>query len=197
MRQGFQGKRTDPDIRDRIADLAAQGATAKRIADILSADEEVADRVPGERTIRAIASRYRGADPSGPWSVATADPSDVPHVLPVIADMLEAEVPAKFRFSWLTVREARHVATMRRYAPDLPSVSAFLLARSLVVAEDSQEPTRDIDEFLAFAPWRDAGDRYVKAFNAERIDRVRFVHGVDMSLIGRIQFRHESKEDER
>jgi hypothetical protein len=158
MRQGRPGKRTDPDVRERIEELALGGWGPSAIErDLLASD--LASRAVSIRTIQTIVSAVLHPDDSGPWNSATAPPEQLTAVLPVLAWLREHTV-----LSHLTVAEAGAMALLAAYAPELPESSQFWIARRMVAARVSEESMAEMDYFLAFAPWRDGGKRYSEAF---------------------------------
>jgi hypothetical protein len=190
MPQTRRGKRTDPDVEQAIAQLATEGTSAPRIEALLSQDKRYADRLPRIRAIQGIAARYRLADPSGEWRIVTAPLDDVAYVLPVLAELAESDYPTQRP----TLREGHYIAMLRRYDPTIPAVTAYLIARVLVVAEDDGRSTREIEEFLGFRAWRDGGDRYLRALEEHRIDGVQFWHGFEWTALARLS---EGSEGER
>lgn len=88
----------------------------------------------------------------------------LPYIVPVIADVLESTLP----YRPLSRKEAELLARLGRIAEGLSGVTRYLIARQLAAREDG-ESARDIEDFLAFAPWRGGGDRYARAFAAGRI----------------------------
>lgn len=173
MRQGRQGKRTDPDVRQWIEDRAIEGWGPSQIERKLLASD-FADRAVGIRTIQAIRTDALRRDSSGAWSSAVASAEELAAVLPVLAWLLE-----RTAIRGLTVAEASALLTLTSYAPDLPVGSRFWVARRLAAARESGGPTTDLDQYLAFAPWQDGGARYSKAFCDGKISNyLRFGGGV-------------------
>lgn len=125
---GPQHRRTNPDVIQRIRELAGDGYTGPAIERVLSGDPEYADRTPSLRTIQDIAREQPVHDEW--WSVAEASPEEARLVLPVLAE----------RIGYLhgvhhlrgTVRLAKGlgewIARVRSIAPDLPLTEAYRTA---------------------------------------------------------------------
>lgn len=88
------------------------------------------------------------------------------------------------RITMFSVAEATWIATIRQARPDLPPWDAWFLARNVVARESHNDPTDDLDLFLAFAPWRDdeSRDGYIAAAKAAQIPQAPlFVHQMIIS----------------
>lgn len=164
-RQGSPGKRTDPDVRERIEELALAGWGPSAIERELLASD-LASRSVGIRTIQTIVSAVRRTDDSGPWSSATGTPEELATALPVLASLREHTLIGR-----LTVDEVRALSRLAAYAPELPELTRFWIARRMVAARQSDESMAELDYFLAFAPWRDGGKRYSEAFVEGRVQK--------------------------
>lgn len=117
--------------------------------------------IPSARTIRDLVAGMNFADQAGLWSLATAELDSIPYVLPVLAAVAEA---TKGNVSQLTNDEADLIARIRRGAGDLPLVDAYNVAKLYLIRQTRKAPTDDLDQFLSWAPWRDAADeRYARA----------------------------------
>lgn len=148
-------RRTDPDVLDRIRDLAADGYSGPAIERLLTADPEYADRTPSLRTIQSIARDTPTT--SEWWSVAEASADEARLVLPVLADRIayltEAHEKQRTRHGQHvaplgTVRLARDlavwIAKVRSVGPDLPPREAYRLAWRYW-----SNPTPELDAELA------------------------------------------------
>lgn len=58
-----------------------------------------------------------------------------------------------------TLREADIIAGIRRVAPDLPAIETYRLARFYIAQAQRKAPTADLQEWLAFGPWRGGPSR--------------------------------------
>jgi hypothetical protein len=104
-------------------------------------------------------------DPSGIWSLAGASPGEAARVLPVLAAVIER---TEGRRTFLTTAEAAMVARVSEAAPDLPPWQTYQLAHRYI---DAGSATEDLDQLLAFAPWRDQAAAYNAAIAAGWIRR--------------------------
>ena len=153
MAQPVAKRRTPPDVRRAIQDLAAEGHTAKSIGELLGQDERYADRVPeSERTIQAIAREGRLRDGSGRWSLRTADPREAALVLPVMRAVLEHW---ESKVNRLTNAQAARIAQLCIADAALPPLEAYRLAQRYVAAEQLGKDTWDEDYYIARQLWRD------------------------------------------
>ena len=160
-----QRRRTDPDVVQRIRELAVSGHTGPSIERLLSADPAYADLAPSLRTIQGI-MREKVIEPAEWWSVADASPEEARLVLPVLASQirrraqLERAYFAKHgrRLSSLPAgafrlhRElAGWIARLRTIAPDMPVDDAYSLAIRYWFT-----PTPYLDAYLALGAWQPA-----------------------------------------
>jgi hypothetical protein len=152
-------RRTEPDVLDRIRELAADGYSGPAIERLLSVDEGYADRTPSLRTIQSVARETPVT--SEWWSVADASAEEARLVLPVLADRIaylkEAHEAQRSRHGLHaaplgTVRLARDLATwiakIRAIEPDLPLRDAYRLAWRYW-----SNPTPELDAYLALKGW--------------------------------------------
>ena len=118
---------------------------------------------------RTIDNLVKPAQPAGPrspwWTLDEKSASDAAHVLPVLADLIES---SEGRLNRLEAPVAEAISMIVRAAPDISARNARRMAWRYVLAIEAQEPTTDVEIFLAFAPWRgaEAATRYLKAFQA-------------------------------
>lgn len=121
-------------------------------------------QVPGPKTVYEIAREITPADPSGPWTLGSADAADIALVVPVLAAVVEQ---TRGQRTQITNAEAAWVARIRRAAVDLPLDAAYRLARVYMSREAHGETTTDLDLFLSWGAWRDqeTADRYFAAVN--------------------------------
>jgi hypothetical protein len=122
---------------------------------------------PDERTIRSWVRRW-GSDQSGPWLIG--DPEADPSVLvPLLADLIEQ---TEGNVTALTTDEARMLTRLLSALPDMPPFAAYDWTVAYLAARD-HEPLDGLMHYLAFAPWRDNGSRYLKAINSGQVKEAR------------------------
>lgn len=139
------------DIEAEIKRLSYLGWTPAQIHQELKRRPQFEGRYPVARTVRRIVAGLMPQDTSGWWSLADADGDDAAAILPVLAGVIERTTG---RISRLTKAQAACVLKIRHIAPDLSPWWAFRLAISYRVRVHREQPTADLDELLAFAPWR-------------------------------------------
>jgi hypothetical protein len=119
----------------------------------------IKDPPPDVRTVQRIVRQVRASDPSGPWSPANGELSDVRAVLDVLAAVIEH---TEGRTISLTNGEALWVERLNRAAPGLPPLEAWRLARLYLARAARNDSTEDLDVLLAFAPWRRAEEGWAR-----------------------------------
>jgi len=176
MAQTGRGRRTDPDVRARIADLARLGWTASRIEEKLGADRDLQGRVPSLRTIQALVRPIRQGRKSETWSLSTAGGSEAQ---PVLAALRVAIQESQGQILSFDNHEADWISRIISAAPDIPKLSALLRALALAAIErdgaslegteralfesSMEDAERALQIFLAYRPWVDEGGAYVEA----------------------------------
>lgn len=142
-KDGPSKRRTDPDVVQRVHELASDGYNGAAIERVLSADPEYADRTPSLRTIQDIA---RDVPVSTEWwSVAGASAEEARLVLPVLADRVDQLKGHGLRGTVRLDKElAQWVAKVRAIAPDLPPREAYRLAWRYWAS-----PSPELDQQLA------------------------------------------------
>ena len=156
-----QRRRTDPEVVQRIRELAADGYTGPAIERLLSTD--YADRTPSLRTIQSIMREQPVT--SEWWSVAEASVEEARLVLPVLADRIrylnQAHAAQQTRHGLVarplgTVRLARDlagwIAKVRAIEPTLPLREAYRLAWRYWM-----NPSPELDTYLATRGWLGSG----------------------------------------
>lgn len=108
------------------------------------------DRVPALRTVQNIVNELRPGRGGDPWDPRAASPEEARLLLPVIPALITESQGAR---RWLNEDEAQECLWIRRAVPRLDPADAVLLARLYLGRERRKQPTRDLDAFLAFAPW--------------------------------------------
>jgi hypothetical protein len=89
---------------------------------------------------------------SGPWTFLDDDTGAPSIVLETLAQVVAYTNGQKTSFD---VPEARVVARIGKAFPDLPILGRWKLAVLYVVRRELGKRSDDLDQFLAFAPWRD------------------------------------------
>lgn len=142
----------DGDVQDAIEALAIERPewSPAQIRNELD-QGELKGRLPSARTVQEIVKRARPADPSAPWSLADAEPSTVPLVLPVLAAVVARTQGQR---NYVTRGEAEWLAKLRGAYPDLDPWQAYRLARLYMARVERRDATLDLDLYLALAPWR-------------------------------------------
>jgi hypothetical protein len=121
------------------------------------------------RWIQALVDLVWTEDPSEPWTIGDAGSDDPTFILPTLGWLLSHTV-------WrphLRRGEARWVARVQRVAPDLHPEAVFFLARMYLARQEREEPTTDIDAYLALGPWRseEAFTTYLDAVRDHGLER--------------------------
>lgn len=138
MRQG-RGKQTDPDVRDAILALHAQGWSTSRLMATLDQDPAFAGRVPAERTVRHI-TRGRVAQPEDRWSFTASPAADAAILLPTLAAL--PGIP------WVNADVGRWMIRIRQALPGVEPLTALMLAARYALAERTGGDTGPLDEEL-------------------------------------------------
>lgn len=138
----------DADVEDAINTQFDLGRSPSQAQKVLSADERFASRLPNIRTFQRLATEHEG--PEGePWAILDGDPADGPAIL---AALKEVMLYSNGERAHLSKAEAARIGRISRLAPDIPPLAHFLLAK---------HPTeRNLQVFLALAPWRSDIARY-------------------------------------
>jgi len=148
-------RRIPADVEDAIKYQLALGRSPKQVEDLLSRHPEIGPRLPTERTIQRIA---KGIDTSSEeaWTVAGANPEDVPLILPVLRELAIASDGQRLSLTW---REAAYALRVIRAAPDLVVRMVLQWALTYARRDAAGEAVTDLDIALAFAPWRGQNER--------------------------------------
>ncbi len=159
------------------------------------------DRVPTLRTIQRTVRALSREDGDAEWAPTLAPPEEARLVLPVQGAVIDY---TNGRIASLTVSEAEWISRVRQMVPDLASgdedrgivwekILPWMLATEYIQRERLNQPTDDIDLYLALAPWRsdEARERYKKLANEDKIPWLDFedFHAVLAEL------RQRSEED--
>jgi len=147
--------RTSTNLRERIAELAITTRwSAAEINRYIRQDATFrGEDFPGHRTVERLVERTRSPDSKGPpWSMDTFSGRDARLILGVrFALLKELDTPVR-KFSH---DEAHWIVKIRKTAPDLDPVAAYLIARLYMVRIRSKVDTDDLDSYLAIEPWKD------------------------------------------
>ena len=167
MPQSQRGRRTDPDIRARIINLARLDWTPSRIEEKLSLDPEFATRVPSKRTIEFIAGpirRQKRGDTGDTWNFASSEGDEARLLLPILRWAIEE---SHGKVLSLTTLQAQWIYRIVSAVPDIPAETAFRRGVFMALVELNGGPLAEAEQalqhFLAFRPWDDMGAAYVDA----------------------------------
>lgn len=162
-----RGTGANPDVQTAIAELIQKGFTSapeirRRLVDDQGFDE---GDTPTANTIRDLAKEMIARAESAEWTLADAELSDIPLVLPVWTY-------ARSEGLRLSAKEAKWVVRIRTAASDLPLDDVLGLAGVRVNWPDS---ANWIEALIGFAPWRNEehAEKYFAAVNAGRISTTR------------------------
>jgi hypothetical protein len=150
------GARTPSEFLDAIADGAMRDLKPPQIYGELlrrrAAGEFPGLTVPSTKTIKRVLDQVSDKV----WSLKDATPDEAAVVPAVLAELALREG----RPVSLSQKLARVITNIRCAAPELSHDGVVEFAAKYLVRED----THDLDEALAFAPWRDADSftRYVR-----------------------------------
>jgi hypothetical protein len=140
------------DRAEALLNSPAGRPTATQIATHLA--EEFPD-VPQPGAIREwIEKGIIKYEPTEPWTFVDSDPDDAALILPALRAWIEW---SQGRYGPISKPQAEWIVRIRRAAPDIPPGEAAIRA---------QGPARDLEAYLAWAPWRgpDHAAAYVDAF---------------------------------
>lgn len=153
------------EVERAIGNLALRGFTPIQIYRHLEEKEEFKGKLPSLRTVQTIVKQNLPRDPSEPWSLADSKRGDVPSVLETLAAVIEQ---TEGRITSLSVAQAEWIARIDSAAPDIDPWDRFLVTVMYQKLAETDGSTKDLDAFLAFAPWRgnEALIRYNKAFQS-------------------------------
>jgi len=152
---------TPKDVIEAITDLTLRDFGPAEIGRKLKADRRFRGRVlPGPRTIKKYVARAKtgGPEASEPWRLADADPDDAALVVPVLSAVVEGTLG---HVRAISTAEAALIVRIVRSASDVEAWDAYRLARRLLSDPSADE---DVQAYLSFAPWRDGGERYGRAY---------------------------------
>ncbi len=164
----------DPDIRELAEDRFLRGWTPTQVLRHLEQADGFAERhLPSRKTLQRWSNEIAPRDPSGAFDLnEVADSMGSAEVAERIADVLrETAIRTRGRIVSLTRREASFVAAARVMASDLPPWRAYVVARICARRVELKQPMTDVEQFLAFAPWRGdvAREIYRRSYTAGRV----------------------------
>jgi hypothetical protein len=128
MKQGRQGKGTDPDVADAIRDMSLRDSrwSASAIHRVLDDDERFRGRVPEPRTITRYMTKVRTVDPAERWQLLDATLDEARLVLPVLREILQV---TDGRVRWFSRAEASIIARLRAATSEtIPAWNAYSYA---------------------------------------------------------------------
>lgn len=107
--------------------------------------------IPSLRTIQEIVRSSRDV-PSGPWSLAEArNEAEARLAIAVLGELVKLTRSPQ---STLTKGVVHWMVKVHSAAPDMPLLTLYSVARDYRRRQANNEPTDDLDLFLALAPWR-------------------------------------------
>jgi len=128
----------------------------------------VADLAPSEETAQSEVWHHARER----WQLNSTEPEDAAIMLRVLAGVLSTT-------SWRlpTVGQAEWVVRLHTAAPDLIEqpggwLELYRFASVYQLRIERGEPTFDLDDYFALAPWRDGGAAYVAAIRSGRLTTV-------------------------
>lgn len=136
-------------LEQEVKRLVIEQRSPSQIYEYLSGQERFADRMPSLRTIQRLVKEMEPPDPTEEWRLADTEPEDARLVLDVLA-AVTVKTRGRAR---LTRATAEWVIRVRRAAPTLDPFEAYLYAREYRAREERRGDTRDLDLYLALAPW--------------------------------------------
>ena len=189
---------TPEPVRRRICELLDRDMTAAEIHRQLEADAGPDGRVgkygfrdtevPTVRTVQNIVRPLRPPDDSGRWSVADAEPGEIPLILPVLGHVL---MLTGGRRGHVTRREARLILRVRAALPR--ANPSFVWSAVRDYARRKADDTADLDAWLALNATTPEGIDYVlepgDEVDAEKAKAVR-ARDVALAAYRRARERH-------
>ena len=154
-------RRIDGDVEDEIIELALnRNWTPAQIYRNIDSQKELMGRVPTRRTVeRKVSEIRRDAGEAVPWTLAESDGEEARLVLRSRRALILHSEKALHRFD---VTEAEWVVRISKAAPDLAPDLAWVIGQvyrrfsRLVKKGNDDDFISALDDYLAFAPWRDA-----------------------------------------
>ena len=148
--------RIDGDALDAIGQLAlTTDWTPAQILRDIEGKKELSDKVPNLRTVQRITKDFRAEDNSEPWSLRDSDGDEAKLILEVRRELIRYWNHPTKRIQRLSKQEARWVVKVRKAAPELDTRAVWLVALMYSLRETGEISTEDLDDYLAFAPWKD------------------------------------------
>ena len=114
--------------------------------------EDFKGRVLNYGTVERIVKEFRQPVTSEAWSFRDSDGDDANLILEVRRELIRVWDHPSQRIS---KKEAHWVVKIRKAAPDLNPATVWLVAVMYSLRERDDAATEDLDDYLAFAPWRD------------------------------------------
>ena len=132
IREGAEGLRLPPSEIHKLIVEAARGQ---------------AWTAPSLRTVERKVNEYRGKLDSETWALEDGPADEIRHLLDAMrTSYASGQGP-------LALGDATWLVRIHKAAPDLPMDKALDLARFYRARSGRDEPTADLDAYLAFCPW--------------------------------------------
>jgi len=163
-------RRIHGDVQDRIEGLtwANPTWTSAQIFRAISEDPKFTAKMVHKRTVERIVKEIRVDDASERWNLASSDGEDARLVL-------EAKEGYFFQYGrnveWISKEAADWIVRILRAVPDLPREIAWLVGQVYRSKVNLEKDTRDIDDYLTFAPWR-SPDHYRLYYSACELGQI-------------------------
>ena len=171
-----------------VESMALVGWTAAEIGRHLKASPALRGRrIPSQRQIQRIAARTQSAGRSGALGIKQlADAIEPTEGAAAVFESLGAAVrETAGKVTEISSRQASYVAAVRSAAPDCEPWVAFRLAQIYALREARSEPMKDLDLFVALAPWRSqrAMESYRDLVRAGRVPGPVFLAVDEIALV--------------
>jgi hypothetical protein len=146
-----RGRQISVEVEEKVRELMGRGfGKAQVYGELKRVGMIDKGSSPSKSTIDRAFDRLKPKDPTGPWSLADADPDDARRVLDVLLFVFlytEGRV-------WLSEGLADHVVRLRIASPTMPPDWAYYLARRYQSVASNEE-SRFLDLVVGLAPWTD------------------------------------------
>lgn len=155
--QGSIGRRTHPDVMQKIDDILAvapKNWTGERLQTRLKTEfsNRSKVRIPTVRTLQRILKSKTIEDDTAQWNIDDYSAEDSRLILEILPQIAILTYGATVT---LTIKEANSVLKVRRVAPDLGIYGVWRVSYLYRLYEQTGKPTTTLDMFLALAPWQE------------------------------------------
>jgi len=130
--------------------------------EIARALEDMTDVPPTPKTVSNWAKEWK-RDAEAPWGFTAANLDWRTGLLRVLPELIEGFGKEAMEMSG---READLIGWLAVAVPDMPPEAMFVWVRRYLRNVESGQPAADLIAYLAFAPWRDRGRRYLRALDS-------------------------------